>query len=89
MISHFSWKCSAAAAMLFCAVPFPSQAKDNSPEVKHVLVLSFDGLHAIDLANYIQSNPNSSFAELAKHGFDTRMPRRQSPVTAFREFWQL
>ncbi len=83
MISHFSWKCSAAAAMLFCAVPFPSQAKDNSPEVKHVLVLSFDGLHAIDLANYIQSNPNSSFAELAKHGVRYSNATSSKPSDSF------
>ncbi|MGX5801185.1 alkaline phosphatase family protein [Bradyrhizobium sp. Arg314] len=35
---------------------------------KHVLLISVDGLHAIDLANYVAENPRSSFATLAHTG---------------------
>ncbi|MGT2466292.1 alkaline phosphatase family protein [Mesorhizobium atlanticum] len=35
---------------------------------KHVLLISVDGLHAIDLANYVAENPGSSFAALAHKG---------------------
>ncbi|MGT2465162.1 alkaline phosphatase family protein [Mesorhizobium atlanticum] len=35
---------------------------------KHVLLISVDGLHAIDLANYVAENPGSSFAALAHEG---------------------
>ena len=35
---------------------------------EHVLLISVDGMHAIDLANWIQSHPNSNFAKLAGTG---------------------
>jgi hypothetical protein len=37
-------------------------------EIKHVLVISVDGLHALDVANYVQAHPKSALAELASHG---------------------
>jgi hypothetical protein len=37
-------------------------------EIKHVLLISIDGLHALDVANYVESHPNSALAELAGHG---------------------
>jgi hypothetical protein len=37
-------------------------------EIKHVLLISVDGLHALDVANYVQSHPHSALAELASHG---------------------
>jgi len=36
-------------------------------EIKHVLLISVDGLHALDVANYIASHPGSALAELSKH----------------------
>jgi hypothetical protein len=36
--------------------------------VKHVLLISVDGLHALDVANYVKSHPDSAMNELAKHG---------------------
>ena len=38
------------------------------PHYKHVLLISVDGMHAIDLKNWIASHPNSNFATLAAHG---------------------
>ena len=35
---------------------------------KHVLLISVDGLHAVDLANWIQAHPSSNFATLAGTG---------------------
>src|SRR5260370_2149780 len=37
-------------------------------EIKPVLVISVAGLHALDVANYVASHPNSALAELAEHG---------------------
>lgn len=31
----------------------------------HVLLISVDGLHALDLANYVASHPSSTLASLA------------------------
>jgi hypothetical protein len=35
---------------------------------KHVLLISVDGLHALDLANYVSAHPDSTFASLVKTG---------------------
>ncbi|MBV9290510.1 MAG: alkaline phosphatase family protein, partial [Hyphomicrobiales bacterium] len=35
---------------------------------KHVLLISVDGMHAIDLKNWIASHPMGNFARLAAHG---------------------
>ena len=37
-------------------------------EIKHVLLISVDGLHALDVSNYVATYPNSALAELAGHG---------------------
>ncbi len=39
-----------------------------APTYQHVLVISVDGMHAIDLANYVQAHPDSNFARLARQG---------------------
>ena len=36
--------------------------------IKHVLLVSVDGLHALDVANYLKNNPGSALAELSHHG---------------------
>ena len=44
----------------------------------HVLLISVDGLHALDVENYIQSHPTSAMAQLASHGITysgARTPR--------------
>jgi hypothetical protein len=40
----------------------------ETQKIKHVLLISVDGLHSIDLSNYIAANPNSTLAALASHG---------------------
>lgn len=40
----------------------------QSGNIKHVLLISVDGLHALDVANYVQNNPSSALAELSSHG---------------------
>jgi hypothetical protein len=53
-----------AACMAFSGA---AQAKNNH-NIKHVLLISVDGLHALDVANYVASHPNSALAELSRHG---------------------
>jgi len=36
--------------------------------IKHVLLISVDGLHALDAANYVKAHPESALDELAEHG---------------------
>jgi hypothetical protein len=37
-------------------------------KIKHVLLISVDGLHALDVANYVAAHPNSALASLSNHG---------------------
>jgi hypothetical protein len=72
----------AAAALLglMAAVnSAPAEANDGLSEgkIKHVLLISIDGLHAVDVANYVKSHPGSALAELAGRGVtfsDARTP---------------
>ena len=49
------------AGLAFCAT---AQAAD----IDHVLLISVDGLHALDVARYVEGHPNSALAELSSHG---------------------
>src|SRR5271157_799376 len=52
-------------------VPAPVEANDgwgDGGKIKHVLLISVDGLHALDVANYVAANPGSALAELSSHG---------------------
>jgi hypothetical protein len=40
------------------------QRSQGALSVQHVLLLSIDGAHALDIANYTRSNPHSALAEL-------------------------
>ena len=43
--------------------PASAQQGGASHPIQHVLLISVDGMHALDLANYVQSNPNSTLAQ--------------------------
>jgi hypothetical protein len=36
--------------------------------IEHVLLISVDGLHALDVTNFVGAHPNSALAELSSHG---------------------
>ncbi len=42
--------------------------KHSGNSIQHVLLISVDGLHSLDVANYITAHPNSAMAQLASHG---------------------
>src|ERR1700732_3652552 len=50
--------------------PAPAHAEDGLTEgnIKHVLLVSIDGLHALDVANYVKSHKGSALEELSDHG---------------------
>ena len=41
--------------------------KQPDSSIQHVLLISVDGLHSLDMVNYIASHPKSSMAELSSH----------------------
>jgi predicted AlkP superfamily pyrophosphatase or phosphodiesterase len=51
---------------LLAGVAFGATAE--AADIDHVLLISVDGLHALDVANYIEAHPNSALAELSGHG---------------------
>ena len=56
------------AAAAFAAT---AQADDNHQQdanIHYMLLVSVDGLHALDVANYVESHPNSALAELSRKG---------------------
>ncbi len=49
----------------------PVSANDGwggGKKIKHVLLISVDGMHALDVANYVKNHKGSALAELAGHG---------------------
>jgi len=52
------------------AISSLSFARDNEDgrDIKHVLLISVDGMHALDLTNYIAAHPGSTLAQLSGHG---------------------
>jgi predicted AlkP superfamily pyrophosphatase or phosphodiesterase len=55
-----------AALVLACLVSTTAAAQSGN--IKHVLLISVDGMHALDVANYVAKNPQSALAELSTHG---------------------
>ena len=43
-------------------------ATAQAADIDHVLLISVDGLHALDVARFVDSHPNSALAELSRHG---------------------
>jgi Type I phosphodiesterase / nucleotide pyrophosphatase len=50
---------------LLAAAAFGTTAQ--AADVDHVLLISVDGLHALDVARYVESHPHSALAELSEH----------------------
>jgi len=57
----------AAFAMSLSVIAPPAHSWERE-EAKRVLLISVDGLHALDVARYVESHPNSTLAELSRHG---------------------
>ena len=60
-----------AVAVLSLLIPSSVYAKgptDRDDLADHVLLVSVDGLHALDVARFVESHPHSALATLADHG---------------------
>ena len=51
--------------------------------VARVLLLSVDGLHALDLAKYVKAKPNSNLAQLSQHGITYTNARSSLPSNSW------
>jgi hypothetical protein len=52
-------------------------------DIRHVLLLSVDGLHERDLARFIEGHPASTLAELAEHGVQYTHAHTTTPSDSF------
>jgi hypothetical protein len=60
--------CAAGVAAIAAAVGAPPGAAKKPSSIKHVLLISVDGLHQSDLATWVADNPASTFAQLTAEG---------------------
>jgi len=76
--------------LIGASVPVPISANDghgSGSSYKHVLLISIDGMHALDLENYVTQHPSSTLAKLSQNGvtFDntsTSLPSDSFPGLA-------
>src|SRR6266849_6430919 len=54
--------------MMGAALVTPSQADDRQHDIRHALLISVDGLHALDVARFVDAHPQSALAALSRHG---------------------
>jgi hypothetical protein len=72
-------------ALVSATVPAPSLGDDRSDDhnIKHVLLISVDGLHALDLSNYVNAHPDSTLAALSSHGITYTNASTSTPSDSF------
>lgn len=75
---------SVIACALLTTLSVSSAAQGVAPErIEHVLMVSVDGLHALDLSNFVLDHPHSAMAELARTGIEYTQAQTVSPADSF------
>lgn len=60
-----------AATTIAALIPSTVSAREEEHEgnkIKHVLLISIDGMHSVDLSNYVKAHPKSTLAALSYRG---------------------
>jgi hypothetical protein len=68
---------------LICQSPRVHAQDNPSLTAQRVLLISIDGLHALDLANFIKSHPNSTLAKLSSTGVTYTQAFGSRPSNSF------
>ena len=63
--------------------PIGQADASNPAPFQHVLLISIDGMHALDLNNYVASHPNSTLAKLSSTGDTFANASTSEPSNAF------
>jgi hypothetical protein len=89
-IMHHSFVATVAAAAAFAfglgsayADEKAGSEHDQAIQIRHVLLLSVDGLHAFDLANYVKTHPSSALAHLSAQGITYTQASSSKPSDSF------
>ena len=56
---------------------------DEGGGIRHVLLISVDGMHQVDLQRYIAAHPSSAFAWLVHHGIEYSRASTARPSDSF------
>ena len=73
----------AGAALALMTLAPEAFAAPKGATYDHVLMISVDGMHAVDLSNYISSHPNSTLATLAANGLRYHKALTTAPSDSF------
>lgn len=60
-----------------------SKSDDKPQQAQHVLLISIDGMHQTDLANWVRNNPNSNLAQLSATSTTYSAARTTTPSDSF------
>ena len=82
MVRH-SHRVGLALALVGAAFGAHAEGEGRVDRVEHVLLISVDGLHAVDLSNYVRSHPQSTLAALSRHGVTYTNASTSSPSDSF------
>jgi hypothetical protein len=74
-----------SAGLVGATLPAPARANDELADgkIKHVLLISVDGLHALDLANFVNTHGDSTLAGLSRHGITYTNNSTSTPSDSF------
>ncbi|HEX2662615.1 MAG TPA: alkaline phosphatase family protein [Candidatus Acidoferrum sp.] len=74
-----------AVTLLFGLIGFaiPASAQDNQGNITHVLLISIDGMHAVDYANCVESGNCPTLASLGKTGVNYTRTTTSRPSDSF------
>src|SRR3984957_14635019 len=64
-------------------MPVRADDERNTGKIKHVLLISVDGFHALDLSNYVKTHSDSTLAPLSSHGFTYTNAATTTPSDSF------
>ena len=72
-----------SVALLGGGLPAAYAESTIGHEIRHVLLVSVDGLHALDLTTYVAAHPESTLASLSRHGVTYTNASTSSPSDSF------
>lgn len=72
-----------ALGLSLLAPSFAHAEDKDKGDVKHVLLISVDGMHEVDLQRFVSSHPSSSFARLLAHGVHFANAHTSRPSDSF------
>ena len=70
-------------ASLALAATSATARENQRLDIDQVVLISVDGLHAIDVQNYVESHPHSAFARLVRQGVSYANASTSSPSDSF------